>query len=139
MIELGTISLRHPSSVYDARAKIRSLATALGFDAVETTRLATAVSQAARIMRRCDDEPAIAVALGLELAPPQLALDLLCRGEVPEIMALTRYFDCLRPLGSQDVINSFRDLRHLPDRGFYQSDEFVSEQSSRIRSLSRAE
>jgi len=139
MIELGTISLRHQSSVYDARAKIRSLATALGFDAVETTRLATAVSQAARIMRRCDDEPAIAVALGMDLAPPQLALDLLCRGEVPELMALTGFFDCLRRRGSQQGINRFRALKHLPDRGFVPSDEFVAEQSSRIRSLSRDE
>ncbi len=139
MIELGTISLRHKSSVHDARAKIRNLAAALGYDAVETTRLATAVSQAARALRRCDDEAAIAVALGTELSPPQLALDLLCRGEVPEIMALTGFFDCLRRRELQDGVNCFRALKHLPDRSFDPSDEFIAEQSSRIRSLSREE
>ena len=43
MIELGHINLRYRTSVYDARAKIRGLANALGYDPIETTRLATAV------------------------------------------------------------------------------------------------
>ncbi len=139
MIELGTISLRHNSSVHDARAKIRSLAAALGYDAVETTRLATAVSQAARALRSCDNEPRIAVALGTTLSPPQLVLDLLCRGEAPGIMKLSGFFDCLRRHGAQDGMNVIRALKHLPDRSFAPSDEFIAELSSRIRSLSREE
>jgi hypothetical protein len=43
MIELGHIQLLHRSAVYDARNKVRSLATALGYDAIESTRLAIAV------------------------------------------------------------------------------------------------
>ena len=47
MIELGSIRLTHQSSVYDARNKARALATALGYDPIDVTRLATAVSEAA--------------------------------------------------------------------------------------------
>ena len=88
MIELGQISLQHRTSVYDARQKVRGLADALGFDSIETTRLATAVSEAARELRRSSLEPRISVALAMEFSPPQLILDFECRGEPPELTAL---------------------------------------------------
>ena len=52
MIELGTIRLRGRKAVYDARNKVRGLADALGYDEISSTRLATAISQAARELRR---------------------------------------------------------------------------------------
>ena len=88
MIELGLISLRYRTSVYDARAKIRSLANALGYDPIETTRLATAVSEATRVLHRDNIESRIAVGLAMELSPPQLVLDIECRGEAPRAARL---------------------------------------------------
>ena len=66
MIALGQISLQHRTSVYDARQKIRGLANALGYDPIETTRLATAVSEAVRELQRNNLESRIAVALAME-------------------------------------------------------------------------
>ena len=95
MIALGVIRLAHPSSVYDARNKIRGLAQALGYDPIETTRLATAVSEAARELRKNYLESRITVSLAMEFSPAQLVLDFECRDELPTITALTGFFDCL--------------------------------------------
>ena len=48
--ELGRIPVRDASSALDARSKMRDLARALAFDEVTVTRLATAISRAARDM-----------------------------------------------------------------------------------------
>ena len=63
MIKLGHIRLQHQTSIFEARSKIRGLADALGYDAIDTTRLATAVSEATRELLRSSREPRIAVAL----------------------------------------------------------------------------
>jgi hypothetical protein len=95
MIELGTIQLHGASAVYDARNKIRGLAQALGYDSVEATRLATAVSAAVRVMRRTAREPRIAVSLASEHAPPQLVLDFEARGAAPELSILDGFCERL--------------------------------------------
>jgi signal transduction histidine kinase/DNA-binding response OmpR family regulator len=137
MIELGHIRLQHPTAVYDARQKIRSLANALGFDAIETTRLTIAVSEAARVLSRSDGEPRIAVALSME-PPPQLVLDFETREEPPDLCALSGFFDasCEK---SGDVFRGVRATRRLPRSDFDATDRFVAEQSARIRNPSRDE
>ncbi len=139
MIALGQIRLRHPSSVYDARNKVRGLARALGYDPIETTRLATAVSQAARELRHNCREPCITVALGMELSPPQLVLDFECRDAPPEVTGLTGFFDGLRLTRVRDGFRSLRALKWLPDAAFEATDAFVAEQRARIENLSREE
>jgi len=139
MIELGRISLTHETSVHDARNKIRGLASALGYDAIETTRLATAVSEAARRLRRNNTEPCIAVALAMELSPPQLVLDFECRGETRELAGLAGFFDCLSRSSVGDGQHRLRALKHLPDPAFEATDAFVAKQRGRIQNLSREE
>ncbi len=111
MIELGQISLQHRTSVYDARQKIRNLADALGYDPIETTRLATAISEAARELRRNGLEPSIAVALAMDTSPPQLILDFKCRGETPEFSGLAGFFDSLSRANARDGFHALRALR----------------------------
>ena len=139
MIELGQISLQHRTSVYDARQKVRGLADALGFDSIETTRLATAVSEAARELRRSSLEPRISVALAMEFSPPQLILDFECRGEPPELTALAGFFDGLNRRSVLDGFHSLRALKRLPNRAFQATDAFITEQRGRIQNLSREE
>ena len=139
MIELGQISLQHRTSVYDARQKVRGLADALGFDSIETTRLATAVSEAVRELRRSSLEPRISVALAMELSPPQLILDFECRGETPEVTALAGFFDGLNRRSMLDGFQSLRALKRLPNRAFQATDAFITEQRGRIQNLSREE
>jgi len=139
MIVLGQINLQHRASVYDARNKIRSLANALGYDPIETTRLATAVSKAARELRCNNLEPCIAVALAMEFSPPQLVLDFECRGEPPEITGLAGFFDGLNRTRVRDGFHGLRALKWLPNRAFEATDTFVAEQRKRIQNLSREE
>jgi len=139
MIDLGQISLQHRTSVYDARQKIRGLAHALGFDPIETTRLATAVSEAARELRRNSLEPRISVALAMKLSPPQLILDFECRGETPEAPGLAGFFDGLNQRGVQDGFQALRALKRLPNPAFEATDAFIAEQRGRIQNLSREE
>ena len=139
MIELGKIHLRNRASVYDARNKIRGLATALDYDPIETTRLATAVSEAARELRSKDPEPCIEIALAMEFSPPQLVLDFECRGEPPEVAGLEGFFDGLCRLHIRDGFHRIRTLKWLPDRAFEATDTFVAEQRERIQKLSREE
>ena len=139
MIVLGQINLQHRASVYDARNKIRSLANALGYDPIETTRLATAVSKAARELRCNNLEPCIAVALAMEFSPPQLVLDFECRGEPPEITGLAGFFDGLSRTRVRDGFHGLRALKWLPNRAFEATDTFVAEQRKRIQNLSREE
>jgi len=139
MIALGQIRLQHRTSVYDARNKIRGLAHALGYDPIETTRLATAVSEAARELRRNYREPCVTVALGMELSPPQLVLDFECRGETPQVTGLTGFFDGLSRTRVRDSFQSLRALKWLPDAAFEATDAFVAEQRGRIQNLSREE
>ena len=139
MIALGQINLQHRTSVYDARQKIRGLASALGYDAIETTRLATAVSEATRELHRNNLESRIAVALAMEFSPPQLVLDFECRGELPEASRLAGFFDGVTRRKTQDGFQGVRTLKRLPDPAFEATDAFVTEQRRRIQNLSREE
>ena len=139
MIALGKIHLQHRTSVYDARDKIRGLAQALGYNPIETTRLATAVSEAARELRSRSLEPCLTVSLAMEFSPPQLVLDFECRHEFPQIKRLTGFFDCVSQTPVQDGFACQRALKWLPDVAFEATDAFVAEQRGRIQNLSREE
>jgi signal transduction histidine kinase/DNA-binding response OmpR family regulator len=139
MIELGQIRLQYQTSVYDARAKIRGLANALGFDSIETTRLATAVSEAARALRRSGREPRISVALAMEFTPPQLVLDFENRGEPPELIGVSGFFDGTSQKTAADGFRGLRALKRLPKTSLEATDAFVAEQRARIQALSREE
>jgi signal transduction histidine kinase/DNA-binding response OmpR family regulator len=139
MIALGQIRLQHPTSVYAARNKVRGLANALGYDPIETTRLVTAVSEAARELRRKYTEPRIAVALAMETSPPQLVLDFECRGESPEVACLAGFFDSLSRTSTEDEFEVLRALKRLPPPIIEAGDAFIAEQRARIQSLSREE
>jgi signal transduction histidine kinase/CheY-like chemotaxis protein len=125
--------------VYDARNKIRGLANALGYDAIGETRLATAVSEAAREMLRGSNQPRIAVALGLESTPPELVLDFEGRDGLPRLSRLAGFFDRLNPGPSREGFQVIRAATHLPDPEFAATEEFVAEQRGRIQNLSREE
>jgi signal transduction histidine kinase/DNA-binding response OmpR family regulator len=139
MITLGQISLQHRRSVYEARNKVRGLAHALGYDPVETTRLATAISEAARELRRNSRAPRIAVALATEPSPPQLVLDFECRGRTPAVAGLAGFFDGLSRRSVRNGFHVLRALKRLPNPAFEVTEAFVAEQRGRIQRLSREE
>lgn len=139
MIKLGHIRLQHQTSIFEARSKIRGLADALGYDAIDTTRLATAVSEATRELLRSSREPRIAVALAMESSPPQLVLDFECRGAIPHLAGLAGFFDGLKAKSPQNGIQGLRASKQLPNPAFEATDAFVTSQRGRIQSQSREE
>ncbi len=139
MIDLGSIRLTHRSSVYDARSKVRRLAAALGYDPIDATRLATAVSEAARELLRSGREPRIAVALEADSPPRRLLLDFESRAAPPELPTLEGFFDGLARRAERGGFHAVRASIRLSDPTFEASEAFVSEQRNRIQSLSRAE
>ena len=138
MIELGHIRLQHRTAIYDARNKLRSLANVLGFDAMEATCIAIAVSEATRAMRRERHEPRIKVALGMEFSPPQLVLDFEARDDAPELIGLSGFFDGSRST-TADGFQGVRVFKRLPRSNIDATEAFVAEQSARIQNPSREE
>jgi signal transduction histidine kinase/CheY-like chemotaxis protein len=139
MITLGQIPLQHRNSVYVARDKIRSLANLLGYDPIETTRLATAISEAVRELQRTSIKPRITVALAMEFSPPQLVFDFESRGERPSINSLGGFFDSLSPATSEEDFQCLRGLKWLPHPAPEMTDAFIDELRGRVQKLSREE
>ncbi|MEH6587681.1 MAG: response regulator [Halioglobus sp.] len=139
MIELGTINLQHPGAVYDARTKIRGLANALGYDAIDTTRLATAVSQASRELYRNSVSPGITIFLATDLSPPQLILDFQYLEGQPQLRNLEGFFDKFARPTAADGVHVQRALKYLPRCSIAITKSFIAEQRARIQSLSREE
>ena len=139
MIVLGQIRLQHRSSVYDARNKLRGLASALGYDTIETTRLATAVSGAARELRRCAADPFISVALATQFSPRQLVLDFAYSGQAPDFEGLSGFFDGLSRIDVAQGVQALRALKWLPTSTVVLTEAFIAAQRQRIQQLSREE
>ena len=132
MISLGTIRLPRQWSVYQARNKIRGLAGALGFDEINTTRLATAVSEAARMLRTGQGDPRISVFLAMDASPPQLVLDFHCHGQM-RLECLTGFFDCMHDTDSPGGGHTVRGVRWLPRPVIVASVSFIEEQRHLIQ------
>ena len=80
------------SSVFDARRKVRNLATALGFADVEATQLAVATSEAVRRLLAAGGDPHIQVAL-VDDGAPRLELGFARTGDPPELPGLSAIFE----------------------------------------------
>ena len=138
MIELGEIRLQHRTAVYDARNKVRNLANALGYSSIEATRLAIAVSEAARVLRRDGQESRIAVSLEMDLSAPRLVLDFEARNASPDLTPLLGFFDHSYANSTNDF-QGIRATKYLPSAEFEATDAFIAEQCLRIQNLSREE
>ena len=140
MIALGEVQLQHHGSVYSTRNKIRGLADALGYNPIETTRLATAVSEAVRALCRDGLDASLVVALGVEMSPPQLVLDFSLCGDSPQISGLVQFFDGFKKTNFGTDRSGFRALKWLPEQAVSRvTKEFVAEHRARMRQLSREE
>ncbi len=139
MIALGRLRLEGRRSLYESRDKIRALATALGCDPVETTRLSTAVSEAGRQLQRGCAEPRLGVGLILGGASPQLVLDFEGRGVLPSFDRLVGFFDRVQQQDGSDGRSALRAIRRLGAVRVDVDEAFLETWRGRIQSLSREE
>ncbi len=136
MTDLGRIVLRDPASIFDARRKIRALATALGFTPVEATRLGIGTSEAVRVLLAAGGNPAIEVALLDDGTAPALQLAFTRSGAAPDLSALAAFFDRCDTAESDGRART-RATKRLPGRSFPSDPGFLAEQRSRIEQRTR--
>jgi signal transduction histidine kinase/CheY-like chemotaxis protein len=130
--DLGRIALRDQASIFDARRKVRALASALGFPAVEATRLGIGTSEAVRVLLAAGGDPAIEVTL----LDDALQLAFTRNGAAPDLTALGVFFDRFDTTtiaGRARV----RATKRLPGRSFSADPGFLAEQRKRIEQRTR--
>ncbi len=137
MIDLGELSLQHRSSAIDARNKIRSLAIAVGFDDVRATRLATATSEAARVLCDSNHNPRLKLYLLPSDTTPALIMDFEHCGDPPDLAILKHFFRRADPTKG-DGCCGVRVTEPLPNL-LKDLDQFVHEQRERVAIKSREE
>jgi signal transduction histidine kinase len=132
VIELGEIPLRNASAVYDARRKVRGVALAAGMDEVQATRVAIAVSQAARRLVGDGGEPRIQVAV--QGGGAALVLRFLRDGNTIELPHLETFFDGVGPAPDGGLWASKRILVPVDP-----TPRWVEAERSRVEQRSRDE
>jgi two-component system, sensor histidine kinase and response regulator len=142
VIDLGQIPLTTGTAHVEARQKIRRLALTLGVDAIEATRLATAVSGLARVaFRAC---PHAALLVRIATTPDGIALDLTVEADtaLPDPGPLGAFFDAIRrpdtPVGLHGRA-CLRLLRKLPSTASLPEDEAAQSLRKMIETRSREE
>ena len=127
MIRLGTISIKDETALAQKRDRILVLAQALGFSPVTSTRLATAVAEAAgRIIREGQplhltakiERRARTSSLALELAAKQV-------GSVRSVLQPGQVFDRVDISRRGNGPEHLRAVKWLPDPEFRPSAEFI--------------
>jgi len=127
MIRLGTISIKDETALAQKRDRLLVLAQALGFSQVTSTRLATAVAEAAgRIIREGQSLRLIAE-IDRSAGPPFLALELAAEqaGSVRSVLQAGQVFDRVDISRRGDCPERLRAVKGLPDPEFRPSAEFV--------------
>src|SRR3954447_21385754 len=104
--ELSRVDLRHDEGVVTARQRMRDIAELLGFDRLEQTRIATAVSELARNARRYAGSGEVRISCSAEKlqvvvvdeGPGIPNLEQILRGEYTSATGLGRGLIGVRPL-----------------------------------------
>ncbi len=139
MTKLGTIQLRTPASVVEARSKLFSLTTRLGCDAITATRLAAITSEMGRLLYRIGTGSCITVALQQRNGYPALLLGFESNAELKRTKQLHAFFDELlvsKPRQGVFVVQAFKALKKSR---FQASEHFIQKQRELIQRPSREE
>lgn len=132
---LGQIRLRGRDAVTDARAKVIGLAEALGFDAVNATRLAVATSEICRAVTREGVSPQLAVALDSRGGRTHLVLTCSDERPLPRLPFSGDFFDRIDRSADGETLTLRREIpgtRPLDDA-------FLRRERERIGRPSRGE
>jgi len=122
MIRLGTISMKDETALAQKRDRLLVLAQALGFSQVTSTRLATAVAEAAGRIIREGQSLNLTAEIDRSAGPPFLALELAAEqaGSVRSVLQAGQVFDRV------DICpECLRAVKGLPDPEFRFSAEFI--------------
>ena len=123
--EVARVDLRHDEGVVSARQRARDVAELLGFDRLEQTRIATAVSELARNAHRYAGGGEVRIACGndrmqIEVrddGPGIANLEDILRGEYTSQTGLGRGLIGVRQLMDEFEIVAPPQARHARDRG----------------------
>jgi signal transduction histidine kinase/CheY-like chemotaxis protein len=145
---LGTIKVRTPGSVNEARRKVHALAAALGFDEVTRARLATATSQLSRILVSGDGGGRIDIALRVDAQRKGLELAVFGDCDPSANDWLATFFDAVQPLShrsrlgeseDEDRLNGVNLIKWMPRGVGVPNDDMLEAQRARLQQRSREE
>jgi sigma-B regulation protein RsbU (phosphoserine phosphatase) len=138
MIKLGEIAVVRPSSIREARNKVRAVAEAMLQDSVWSTRLATATSELGRLILNSGPFSRIEVGIDDDRTVPGLCLDFFGDVMRQELGRVASFFDDLRDLTDESGEAFVRGFAELPGSG-KPSQELVDRLRSIVEKKSRDE
>jgi sigma-B regulation protein RsbU (phosphoserine phosphatase) len=138
MIKLGEIAIVQPSSIREARNKIRAVAEAVLQDSVAATRLATATSELGRLILNSGPPSRIEVGIDSEQAMHHLYLDFFGGETRQQLGRLANFFDELRDAVDESGEACVRGITQLPTAG-NPSQELLDHLHSIVEQKSRDE
>ena len=139
MIELGKLRIETETSIVDARNKVAHLSEALAIDEIAVTRIATALSQMARVALR--DSEYFYLSVGLVQRERVYGILLVFEGlhDSKLIDLATPFFDKVSVHSNTEGTESLHVFRsgNMPD--FVPSDGFIERARNKIQQLSKAD
>jgi sigma-B regulation protein RsbU (phosphoserine phosphatase) len=97
VISLGSIPIRGEASVRETRSKVRAVTAAMADDDVESTRLATATSEAARRYLQEGRSPRLELSFEVRRDHTLLLLDFVDPHAAPDLSGLAGFFERIGP------------------------------------------
>jgi two-component system sensor histidine kinase/response regulator len=138
VIALGQLPLTSEAAHLEARRKVRRLCLALGYDAIEATRLATAISEIGRAAFSADSGATLLIRLADYQSRRALELVAQTRFALPPQPWALSFFDGVPGSGAGGVENA-HFIRWLPDSSRSPDSAFIRDLKTLIETRSRAE
>ena len=138
MIKLGEIAVVQPSSIREARNKVRAVAETILQDSVGATRLATATSELGRLILNSGVSSRIQVGIDNDREVPSLCLDFFGGVTQQELGRIANFFDELRDMANESGEPCVRGVVELPGSGSL-SQDLVDHLRSIVEQKSRDE
>ena len=139
MTELGTLTIRSPESLVEARKKVLRLAEALGFGGIGATRLATIVSEFGRCGLRNGGETTVALDLDQRNGYDGLAFGFVIAQGEGCVTGAAAFFDAVTADPAEQGPAKVTAFARLPDGCAKPSAGFIEAERQELARPSRAE
>lgn len=139
MIELGKLLLSSKYSIVEARKKVIHITKNMGFDAINSSRLASITSEICRIIYREGKDSGILVAIDEDGGRYYLTLSFELKKESYDVGKTSIFFDKVKTFPAENGMMKVLASRIIPDRKFKPTQEFVRDTSEIISRLTREE
>ncbi|MBE0460369.1 MAG: hypothetical protein IBX60_01865 [Candidatus Aminicenantes bacterium] len=139
MIELGKLLLTNEYSIVEARKKILHIAMNVGFDTIDSSRLASITSEISRIIYKERKDSGILVCIDKDGGRYYLTLSYELKKESYDVGKVSIFFDKVKTFPAENGMIKVVASRTIPARKFKPTQEFIRVASEIISRLTREE